>query len=383
MDLNRSVHSFWRRRRCLLHNQPSLSSSMMISEERKSSFSFLRRYDVMCYCMRTGQFCPVLRERWHIALPDTWRKRCYHSRRFVSSIIVDFCRRFTSMSTSFVERVTFLFLFWINYQNDVARVTEQQVCQSIWESSGSLADDWQTHLSFAIVLGESTVTVDRLRELCSQMESPAVERRKADVRVNIVEHLVLPFPSVPSITRIQEKDKTGLFIGSKGMHIRRIEEQFQVRIHIVNTSSKKSLKRTVYRLKENGNKEWTVANLCVLLTSTRNETDQFSQYQVNQAKAALQMRWTTIPLPKARHLDKCSNPSISSSLNFTQDSRWKPKNRKAHERKMRKQDQCIKLEPQTTFVALPMPQPMHKSRRHRARWNSRTSLKTIEAQRSP
>ena len=198
------------------------------------------------------------------------------------------------------------------------------------------------------------------------MEIPAAEKGKDRVTnrsVRSVHFLSLLYSS--TMTNAQRSRKRGLFIGQQGEHIRLIEKTCQVRINLVNHVSHKSFLRTISRLIVNSDESTTttrgsyVSRLWVLLISTATSTDQD---QVDQAKDELKKQWTNMPDPVVQHPTIIPEFMIESSLDFSQDTRWKPKNRQRHERKQRKLERCTAVEPQPSFAPLTMPQSVSKSR---------------------
>jgi hypothetical protein len=168
------------------------------------------------------------------------------------------------------------------------------------------------------------------------MSKSTVDVKSKSKKSSIPQHyIVLQYPT--ELTLIQQGHKAGCFVGSKGVHLQLFENEFHIRINIINTSSRKDFQQFVEEKKKQNEKD-RINGLWLLMTSIDKSHDE-KQFDVIKAK--LIERWEQIDVsPKkrtSRRFRSCEKHSTVSTARIEKDSRWKPKKQRKYDKNERKQ----------------------------------------------
>lgn len=141
------------------------------------------------------------------------------------------------------------------------------------------------------------------------------QRREPD------DYLFFRLPRGDTVT--QRQIRVGRFVGVRGNRLKLIENQFNIRIAIVNEKSEKFLQTYVNQLKEKHPIRFNGDILWILLTSV-NRTNDYKK-SIDRAKSTLWNAWKSIDFPRITHQrEYYNNYGRVRSDAFESDSRWRP-----------------------------------------------------------
>lgn len=202
--------------------------------------------------------------------------------------------------------------------------------------------------------------MNHLHKLCQEIQSLEKPITVKSKPVKPINYIILDFPS--NLSPIQRIYKAGRFVGRRGQHLRLIEQTLQISLHIVNHKSKKHLRETVDKLKQE-NKEISSDVLWILI-NMKNDKDN-----IEKIKQSLQGQWEKIDVTRRNMRTEkipASKKIIPSSTNISGDTRWKPKKQTLRDKQKIRQKQYEEqeeIQPQPFVRPISMPKEILKSQK--------------------
>ena len=131
-------------------------------------------------------------------------------------------------------------------------------------------------------LGESSISIERFRELCQEIQSNSSINLPPPVPEKEKHYLTVDYPL--TLSSRQRLYKFGRFVGRKGEHIRSLEKKFNVNINIFNDKSSKNFRQMVNKSSVKDSLK-NRNNLCLLITINDKNGD------VNHIKQSIENAW--------------------------------------------------------------------------------------------
>ncbi|CAF0881632.1 unnamed protein product [Adineta ricciae] len=178
-----------------------------------------------------------------------------------------------------------------------------------------------------IYLGEHIFTVAHLRKLCQRIQvfEGNLSTSKLHCDNSTIYYVILTHSE--KLTVSQCLYKIGRFVGHNGESLQRFESSRNITINIVNKQSNKKLRELADRLQIKYH-QYSTDSYMVCFTVTNGD---HRPKNISKIKNALHSRWNDIVMRnydgRTYGYNISSREIIEPSVEFTEDSRWRPKRR--------------------------------------------------------
>ncbi|CAF1573688.1 unnamed protein product [Adineta ricciae] len=178
-----------------------------------------------------------------------------------------------------------------------------------------------------IYLGEHIFTIAHLRKLCQQIQMLKNNLSTSQLQCDDSTIYYVILTHTEKLTFSQCLYKIGRFVGHNGESLQRFESSRNITIYIVNERSNKKLRELADRFQIKY-RQYSIESYMVCFTVNNGD---HRPKNINKIKSALRSRWNDIVMTnydeRTYGYNISSREIIEPSVEFTEDSRWRPKRR--------------------------------------------------------
>ena len=206
-------------------------------------------------------------------------------------------------------------------------------------------------------LGESSFSIDHLRELCEQLQLSSKSPVKIPPKKEITDYMILKID--PVLTHRQRIYKFGRFIGQKGRHIALLQKKLNVRIDILNDKSSKNFRQIINKF-QTSTKPNDMSSLSIIII--RKDKDQ----NIDQIKESIQQNWKQIDVTTRKKRSTTIRSAASlTDISLDGDTRWTAVKKSKGKRKEKRNEMIEQedIQPQPTFRPISMPKELPNRRK--------------------